>query len=335
MHSHHSHSGDYVAHGVDKLEDMVSRTIELEFQIYCLTEHMPRINSKFLYPEETSSTKNDTESLEKLQDNFSKFLRHASEIKERNSSKPTAFIIGTEIEGCDIEHIDYAKTILEKHKDTIKFAVGSIHHVNSIPIDFDQKNWNKALSSSKNNIKNFLLDYYELQYIMLQKLKPLVVGHFDLYKLLIPSDLKINIHTGDIAYDDDDVNNMMISDIELENNWEIVQATIIRNLKYINSYGGLIEINTSALRKNLSEPYPGSIICKLVKEHCQGRFVLSDDAHAISHIGTNYKKALEYMTDTIHLDEIYHLEETSNGEIKVVSQPLTEFSRSNFWNNLD
>lgn len=52
MHSHHSHSGDYVMHAKDHLEDIVLRAIEMGFTTYCLTEHIPRNNPEDMYPEE-------------------------------------------------------------------------------------------------------------------------------------------------------------------------------------------------------------------------------------------------------------------------------------------
>ena len=41
-----------MAHGVDPLDDIVAQAVAMRFHTYCLTEHMPRVNSKYLYPEE-------------------------------------------------------------------------------------------------------------------------------------------------------------------------------------------------------------------------------------------------------------------------------------------
>ena len=141
MHSHHSHSGDYSAHGTDPLDSVVNQVINLNFHTYCLTEHIPRIERKFIYPEELSLGKTPEEIITKLETSFKNFMSHAQEIKARYTDKPdvrTQFIIGMEIESCDKIHIEYAKRIMKENSDILKFCVGSVHHVNGIPIDFDQ-----------------------------------------------------------------------------------------------------------------------------------------------------------------------------------------------------
>jgi len=335
MHSHHSHSGDYIAHGVDPLDDMILKVEKMKFHTYCLTEHIPRIESEFLYPEEIDNTdsNNGTDSLAQLQLNFSKFLEHAQRIKDlHNEGKPN-IIIGTEIEACNTNHIQYAKKLLSEHKDLLKFCVGSVHHINGIPIDFDQENWDNALSSFSNkNLKQMLISYFESQYEMLQVLQPKVVGHFDLFKLFWPNDLKVNSKTGDCNVSNNDVDIITITPMTYLNAWDDIRQLVIRNLKYINSYGGAIEINTSALRKGLEEPYPSSNIGELVKQHCQGRFVLSDDAHGIAQVGVRYLDALQYITQTLQLDNMYYLKE--NGENRTVQLekiPIAEFVNNEFW----
>lgn len=329
MYSHHSHSGQYVAHGVDPLDDIINQAIKMNFDTYCLTEHMPRVNNQFLYPEEI--TTNSQEDLHVLHYKFIQYLEHAAKIKKESelSDCRTKFVIGTEIEGCDKEHIRYGKQIMEEYKHILKFAVGSVHHVDGIPIDFDQEKWNLALSKSDNNLKTFIEKYYDLQYEMLAVVRPIIVGHFDLFKLYLPSDLKVDLSTGVV-----DPNGIEVSKISLIKTWVSIESKIIRNLRLINDYGGAIEINTSALRKGLKEPYPGRELCMYVHKYCKSRFVLSDDAHAISHVGVCYKEALEYMINVIKLNELYYIAERPNGSIHLLSKPMSEISADLFWNQL-
>jgi len=51
----HSHSGQYCKHAKGNLEDVVKRAIEKGFEIYGLSEHMPRYRDCDLYPEEVFS----------------------------------------------------------------------------------------------------------------------------------------------------------------------------------------------------------------------------------------------------------------------------------------
>ena len=50
--SHHSHSGQYCKHASGLLEEVVKEAIRQHFQIYGLTEHVPRYRELDLYPEE-------------------------------------------------------------------------------------------------------------------------------------------------------------------------------------------------------------------------------------------------------------------------------------------
>lgn len=329
MHSHHSHSGDYVAHGVDPLDEMMKQVERMKFHTYCLTEHIPRIESQYLYPEEIEE--NGENALAQLQTNFNKFMEHAQRIKSNNETNGGAkIIIGTEIESCDTQHIDYAKTILAKNSDVLKFCVGSVHHINGIPLDFDQENWDKCLESFKDrSLKQMLISYFESQYEMLTVVQPKVVGHFDLFKLLWPQDLKVDPVTGNCTSDSSGI---IVTPLTYLEQWKDVKDLVVRNLKCIDSYGGAIEINTSALRKGLEQPYPSSNIGELVKQYCHGRFVLSDDAHGIKQVGVCYKKALNYIQDVLKLDKMHYMvEDSTDGSIRFESLSIEEFADNQFW----
>lgn len=326
MHSHHSHSGDYIAHGVDPLEAVTGQAIKMKFHTYCLTEHMPRFEAKYLYPEELDSKNDQSGAIEKLQQDFDHFLEHAQRIKNRPNASNTEFLIGVEVESCDLNHIERAKKLIQHNKGVIQFSVGSVHHINEIPIDFDQDKWYAALAASNNNLKAYLLSYYDLQYKMLTNLQPLVVGHFDLYKLFLPQDLKVDLETGFCT-----ANGVSVSTVSLINQWQEVREAVVRNLQYIEKYGGAIEINTSALRKKLPEPYPGKDIGLLVKEHCGSRFVLSDDAHGVAQVGVCYDKALDFIVNALKLEKIYHLTETSDQGVRLEALPIDQFKSDPFW----
>jgi histidinol-phosphatase (PHP family) len=52
--SHHSHSGEFCpSHAYDTLEEMIQTAIARRMEVFCLTEHMPRLDED-LYPEEVS-----------------------------------------------------------------------------------------------------------------------------------------------------------------------------------------------------------------------------------------------------------------------------------------
>jgi HisJ family histidinol phosphate phosphatase len=51
-HSHHSHSGQFCKHAIGSLEDIIKEALNQGFEVYGLTEHVPRYRVKDLYPEE-------------------------------------------------------------------------------------------------------------------------------------------------------------------------------------------------------------------------------------------------------------------------------------------
>ena len=55
-HSHHSHSGQFCKHASGSLEDVVAEAIKKGFEVYGLTEHVPRYRAEDLYPEEVCSS---------------------------------------------------------------------------------------------------------------------------------------------------------------------------------------------------------------------------------------------------------------------------------------
>jgi histidinol-phosphatase (PHP family) len=99
--------------------------------------------------------------------------------------------------------------------------------------------YEKAREAAGGSDERLFEDYFDAQHDMLQALKPPVIGHFDLIRLLSDSpDGSFKHMTG-------------------------VWSRVQRNLDFIVSCGGLLEINSSAVRKGMKEPYPNMEICKV------------------------------------------------------------------------
>lgn len=54
-HSHHSHSGRFCWHAFGSVEEVVSEDIKQRFEVYLLTEHVPRYRLEDLVPAEVVS----------------------------------------------------------------------------------------------------------------------------------------------------------------------------------------------------------------------------------------------------------------------------------------
>jgi histidinol-phosphatase (PHP family) len=111
--------------------------------------------------------------------------------------------------------------------------------MHTIPIDYDRRMYEQARELAGGTDERLFEDYFDAQFDMLQQLQPLVVGHFDLIRLK-----------------SDDMEGSFTK-------WPGVWRKILRNLDLITSYGGMLELNSAALRKGMSEPYPKAEICKV------------------------------------------------------------------------
>jgi histidinol-phosphatase (PHP family) len=135
---------------------------------------------------------------------------------------------------------------------------------------------------------------------MLETLKPRVVGHFDLIRLLSDE-----------------------PDRDLRA-WKGVWGKVVRNLRVVVEQGGLMEVNSAALRKGLREPYPERAICEEFLG-MSGKLTLSDDSHGAEQVGTNFERTVEYL-ESLGVKEVWLLEAgkiTGSGKRELSTRSVT------------
>ncbi len=187
----------------------------------------------------------------------------------------------------------------------VDYYIGSLHHVHGIPIDYDANFYHRARDAAGGTDERLFEDYFDAQFEMLNALKPRVVGHLDLIRLL-----------------SDDPNRDLKG---LKGVWD----RVVRNLRVVVEQRGLVEINTSALRKGLREPYPARSICEEFLG-MGGMLTLSDDSHGVAHVGTNYQRAIEYL-ESLDVRELYTLDGKDgsvNNQVSVRSIELASVKES-------
>ena len=174
--------------------------------------------------------------LDDLEDAFDAYIIEATRLKQKYAGH-IELLIGLETEYIDSAGLDRLQLLVDKHAGSISYLVGSIHHVNTIPIDFDRPTFDQALASFPESTPDGLsrLDqlfcaYFDAQYEVLQRFKPEVVGHFDLCRLYLP---------------------------EARFSKPAVWSRITRNVNFAVSYGALFEVNAAAFRKGWKSAYPG------------------------------------------------------------------------------
>lgn len=293
--SMHSHSGQFCpGHAKDGLEAIIQCAISLKFRLLCLSEHMPRTADSDLYPEEIEAG----HTIALLRRRHEAYVNEATRLREKYKDQ-IDILIGFE---ADWIRQDYAHTIRELmlNKEVV-FFIGSIHHVHGIPIDYDKPLYLKARSLNGHSDTELFEDYFDEQYKMLMTMGPPVVGHFDLIRL----------------YSDD-------KDVNWKEMGGEVWRKIIRNLGLIKQQGGLLEVNSAALRKGMREPYPSKTICEEFMK-MGGMFTLSDDSHGIDHVGLNYKRTFDYLHD-LGLQNLHFLSvvrsQGQNPSLTTASVPL-------------
>ncbi|KAH3665776.1 hypothetical protein OGAPHI_003964 [Ogataea philodendri] len=315
VHSHHSHSGQYVSHAVDQLDDVISRVKEMGFETFCLTEHVPRYDLKLLYPEELDKGYNVDSLVGKFQD----YLKHARSIqKEINSddSSRLKILVGFETEGgIDDYHLERCLKFKQELKPDI--IVGSVHHLNAIDIDYDRAKWLQAKGDL--TLKEFFLAYFKQHQKMVIKLEPEVVGHFDLIRLFSSE------------YDKCSDTGKILKEIDIQKDWPDVWKVISETVDLIIKQGGLIELNSAAIRKGWTTAYPKDDILKLIIEK-GGRVCLSDDSHGVKQVGLNYEKVLKHLQE-LQLERLYYWDLDKQGLPFINSRSLEDIALDPFWNN--
>jgi hypothetical protein len=148
--------------------------------------------------------------------------------------------VGLETEFITDGDLQALSRTLSKFGNRIEYIVGSVHHVNGIPIDFDRETFHRCLASfssesvspdESQTMERFLSSYFDSQYEVLRRFHPEIVGHIDLCRLYNPQ-LRFADYPG--AYE------------KLE-----------RNVKFAVDYGALFEANAAAFRKGWDAAYPG------------------------------------------------------------------------------
>ncbi|EPE02217.1 histidinol-phosphatase [Ophiostoma piceae UAMH 11346] len=303
----HSHSGEFCGHAVDTLEDVVQRAIAIGFQTLGLSEHMPRVHAQDLYPEERGDGSHLEEKLAGLQTKYDNYLQEAIRLREKYAPQ-IAILVGFEGEWIYGKDDDGVRIRAMAAHPEIDYFIGSVHHVgaNGTPIDYDKATFAQAVTTATEKLaadsagstadstaseKYLHLDYYDQQLDMLQTLRPRIVGHFDLIRLLSAAP--------DISPE---------SDPTLSCVWPKIE----RNLKFVASYGGWLECNTAALRKGLAEPYPGRAISEAWLR-LGGRFTMSDDSHGTAHVATNYKRGIAFLRE-LGVKDVWTLERKYSGK---------------------
>lgn len=300
MHSHHSHSGEFCRHAKSTLDEVTERAASLGFTHFHLSEHIPRELPEQLYPEEEEAGLTPAQ----LEATFRAYLAKARALQTRYAQQdpPMHILVGCETENITSpQSLDFLCKVVNPDGASlghlpppciglgvVDYMVGSVHHAHGIPIDFDADTFHKAVAhggaQDAAGYASLLHAYLDAQLEVLDRLRPEVVGHFDLYRLFAPNAPWMSGDAGDA-----------------------LRGKVERNIRFAASYGALFEANSSAFRKGWDgETYPGREILRMIRS-VHGRIALSDDSHGVQQVGLNYHRLHDYLEHE-GVDEIWYLE---------------------------
>jgi len=182
---------------------------------------------------------------------FEAFLVEAHRLR-RDYASALKLLVGLETEYISALDIDGLSKLLQAHEGRVDYIVGSIHHVNGTPIDFDLDTYRRCLDNvplpahvkvtteahqGHERLGIFLDMYFDAQFELLNNFHPEVLGHIDLCRLYTP-ELQLRAFPG--AWD-----------------------RLGRNIRFAVAYGALFEVNAAAFRKGWSTAYPGEDVSEV------------------------------------------------------------------------
>ena len=259
---HGGHSGQFCLHAKNTLEDIVKAYVDQGFSWVGITEHMPPSLDEIILPEEKQTGMD----LLALHQRFAEYIKECRYLQKKYSDKITLFV-GMETETYPGSEQQVIALLQEFQPD---YIVGSVHHIGTIPIDYSQQEYDRAVETF-GGIDQLYCRYFDVQLTMLQQLKPAVVGHFDLIRIF------------DTEYEE-----------RLRK--KEISKRIVRNLECIKNYGLILDYNLRSLLKGATEPYVSKYILEMALE--RGIAVVpGDDSHGVDSIGVNLDNAMKRLQD--------------------------------------
>ncbi len=258
---HGGHSREFCDHAHSPLQEMLEAAVRAGYHTFGVTEHAPRVEARFLYPNEVA-----------LGWDVPTLLAKFDEYARRLPALVTAFADRIHLlRGFEIEVVPAASYVqlMREYRARYRFEyiVGSVHYVDEISIDGELQEFERALEACE-GLEALAVRYYQTVAQMVQALKPEVVAHLDL----------IRLHGHRFGAVDTPA----------------IRRAAQETLEAVRATGGILEVNTAGYRKGLGEPYPASWLVQMANRMGIG-FCYGDDSHRVEHVGFGIEQARQYL----------------------------------------
>lgn len=268
---HGGHSGEFCDHAEATLREMLEAAVGAGYSAFGVSEHVPRHETRFLYPEEIERGWD----VPKIHGDFARYTAHLQELVPEFEGRLSV------LRGLEMEIVPTAKYValmqefrnqkLADGSPAFDYAVGSVHYVDEIQIDGRPESYVLAAEAC-GGVEALAIRYYDLLAEMAIALRPEVVGHLDL--------IKRNLALAGFG------------GFSLET--PRIQAAAENALEAVRSVGAILDLNTAGWRKGLGEPYPAPPLVQKAHEMGIG-FCFGDDSHRPSDVGAGVPEAREYL----------------------------------------
>lgn len=257
---HGGHSAQFCNHAQNSLEEIVQAYVQNGFAWVGITEHVPPLNDLFLYPDEKEAGLN----ARFLENRFSQYMDACRALQKAYRTQ-IDILAGFETETYSgaFEYMDALRI-----KYAPDYIVGSVHHVDDICFDFSPDLYRQAIETA-GGLDNLYERYFDLQYRMITRLTPDVVGHFDLVRI----------------YDSDYLDRFKKP---------AIFERIRRNLKLIADLNLILDLNVRSYAKGAVEPYPSRLLVEQALE-LGIAIVPGDDSHGVDSVGLNLETGVAWL----------------------------------------
>lgn len=258
---HGGHSWPFCDHATGSLASILERAAERGLCVYGVTEHAPRVDARFLYPDELEWGWD----VQTLDEKFVEYFETLDALIPQYSGE-MEILRGFESEVVPRrEYADIYRGYRERFH--VDYIVGSVHHVGDISIDSFEAQFREALEAF-GGLEPLAIAYYETLAEMVDALRPEIVGHFDLIK-------KFGHRYGDCET-------------------PAILSAARTALEEVRLRGGILDLNTAGYRKKLGAPYPSPWFVQEAKA-LGIPFAFGDDSHHADDVASGFDQGREYL----------------------------------------
>ncbi len=257
---HGGHSGQFCNHARDSLEQIIQAYISKGFTMVGISEHIPHLEDRFLFPEEVEAGLSALD----IRNRFERYFPTLEALSRKYAPQIKIF------KGMETEVWPGYEAQVKELVETCRpdYIIGSVHHVNDRCFDYSKQVY-QATARECGGIEQMYIQYFDLQYEMIRKLTPSIVGHFDLIRIFDPDYRQRILLPG-------------------------IQEKIQRNLALIKALNLTMDLNLRPLSRGEDEPYPTRSILEQIRA-AGIPMVPGDDAHSAEQAGGHVAQAIDLL----------------------------------------